>query len=74
MRGTPIEDARNHALHDRYRNRALADGYIVGGRLADYRYYDMHQVIAAALKCAATELVNSSADPQRLLVNPIDNG
>ena len=23
--------------------------YIFGGRLADYKYYDMHQVIASAL-------------------------
>jgi UDP-galactopyranose mutase len=28
---------------------------IFGGRLADYKYYDMHQVIASALKSSAEE-------------------
>ena len=28
----------------------MTDKYIFGGRLAEYRYYDMHQVIASALK------------------------
>ena len=31
---------------------------IFGGRLAQYRYYDMHQVIASALKTAKDELVS----------------
>ena len=46
----PINDERNTALYAEY--RALADAetkYIFGGRLAEYRYYDMHQVIEKAL-------------------------
>lgn len=46
----PIGDARNAALYQRYRERAEAEPRAVfGGRLAEYRYYDMHQVIGSAL-------------------------
>lgn len=46
----PINDDRNTAKFKQYSN--LADhelNVIFGGRLAEYRYYDMHQVIASAL-------------------------
>ena len=46
----PINDERNTSLYAKY--RALADAeskYLFGGRLAEYRYYDMHQVIEKAL-------------------------
>ncbi len=47
----PVNDPHNTALYAKY--RALADSetkYLFGGRLADYCYYDMHQVIEKALK------------------------
>ena len=47
----PINDERNTSLYAKY--RALADAeskYLFGGRLAEYRYYDMHQVIEKALE------------------------
>jgi len=47
----PINDAKNDGLYRQY--KALADTeekVIFGGRLAEYRYYDMHQVIGSALK------------------------
>ena len=51
----PVNDQLNGALYARY--KALADresNVIFGGRLAEYRYYDMDQVIAAALnRCDA---------------------
>ena len=46
----PVNDAKNGALYRRY--RALADReekVIFGGRLGEYKYYDMDQVIVAAL-------------------------
>lgn len=47
----PVATVANQARFERY--RALADelaGCVhFGGRLAEYRYYDMHQVIGAAL-------------------------
>ena len=53
----PVNDEKNGALYRAY--RALADGekkVIFGGRLGEYRYYDMDQVIAAALEAAEREL------------------
>jgi UDP-galactopyranose mutase len=32
------------------------DNIIFGGRLSDYKYYDMHQVIASALKRVKDEI------------------
>lgn len=53
----PINDARNQAIFDRYYEKSKTlDHVIFGGRLAEYRYYDMHQVIGSALKKARTEL------------------
>ncbi len=53
----PVNDEKNNALYQRY--KALADrepGVIFGGRLGEYRYYDMDAVIASALACAKQEL------------------
>lgn len=50
----PIPSAENEALFRRYRNLAAEDGRVTFvGRLAEYRYYNMDQVIAAALKSSA---------------------
>lgn len=48
----PIGDQKNDALFRMYRDLAAQTlpNTIFGGRLAEYRYYDMHQVIASALK------------------------
>jgi len=46
----PVNDARNNALFARYRELASSESrYLFGGRLADYRYYDMHNVVKSAL-------------------------
>ena len=53
----PVNDEKNTKLYEAY--RALADResrVIFGGRLGEYRYYDMDAVIAAALERCATEL------------------
>ena len=47
----PVNDERNSTLYASY--KALADKeekVIFGGRLGEYKYYDMDQVIAAALE------------------------
>jgi UDP-galactopyranose mutase len=47
----PINDAKNGTLFSKYKNLAEKEETIIfGGRLAEYRYYDMHQVIGSALK------------------------
>lgn len=49
----PVNDERNTLLYQRYAEKAEAEeGVVFGGRLGKYRYYDMHHVIAEALKCA----------------------
>ena len=49
----PVGDAANRELYERYRERSLADTKIIfGGRLGEYKYYDMDKVIASArAKC-----------------------
>ena len=52
----PINDERNSALYARY--QALADkesNVIFGGRLGEYKYYDMDVTVAAALRLSQRE-------------------
>ena len=53
----PVNDEKNGALYQQY--KALADAeekVIFGGRLGEYKYYDMDAVIAAALELCDKEL------------------
>jgi UDP-galactopyranose mutase len=53
----PVNDERNTTLYQRY--AALADerdDIIFGGRLGQYKYYDMDKVIAAALEIVNQEI------------------
>ena len=46
----PINDIKNNKKYDLYKKLMIQEEkHIFGGRLADYKYYDMHQVIASAL-------------------------
>ncbi len=51
----PINDEKNTALAARYLALAKEERYLVGGRLATYRYYDMDAVIAEALSAVKEE-------------------
>ncbi len=45
----PVGDARNLSILKQYQDLADSERNVVfGGRLAEYRYYDMHQVIGSA--------------------------
>ena len=46
----PIGDTKNSELAEKYRALAECSTTIFGGRLAEYRYYDMHHIVAKALK------------------------
>lgn len=46
----PIEDEKNKALYQKYKELADSDGLITVGRLAEYKYYDMDDTIKSALK------------------------
>ena len=48
----PVSDERNTELYKKYRTLSECDKHlIIGGRLAEYRYYDMDKSIEAALDC-----------------------
>ena len=53
----PVNDEKNNRLYKSYKKLAEEYGNIIfGGRLGQYRYYDMHQVIAVALQCVEKEI------------------
>ncbi len=62
----PIGDAANLEKYHRYQELAESEAPHVrfGGRLGSYRYFDMHQVIAQALKAADDELSHGTV-PRR---------
>ena len=52
----PVNNERNDRLFEKYQELAAAEGNVLfGGRLGQYKYYDMDKVIAAALHMAETE-------------------
>lgn len=53
----PINNEMNDAIYARYKKLADKETDVIfGGRLADYKYYDMHHVVELALKKVADEL------------------
>lgn len=53
----PVNDAKNSLLYSEYKKLADAEEKVIfGGRLGEYKYYDMDQVIAAVLDKCAKEL------------------
>ena len=53
----PVNDEKNGALYQEYKKLAEKEEKVIfGGRLGEYKYYDMDQVIAAALQMAKKEL------------------
>ncbi|MBE5980917.1 MAG: UDP-galactopyranose mutase [Paenibacillaceae bacterium] len=53
----PVNDATNQNLYQSYEKLAQnEDRVIFGGRLAEYKYYDMDKVIESAFKMAESEL------------------
>ena len=52
----PVNDKKNAALYAQYKELADAEPNVIfGGRLGEYKYYDMDKVIEAALKCVEKE-------------------
>ena len=53
----PVNDEENMALYEKYRELAASEKNVIfGGRLGQYKYYDMDKIIAEALKMASNEL------------------
>ena len=52
-----MNDEKNNALYEKYKQLAAKEENVIfGGRLGMYRYYDMHQVVAEALRCVREQL------------------
>lgn len=55
----PINNDKNNELYNKYKELAdKEENVIFGGRLAEYKYYDMHNVIEQALNCIKKEFKN----------------
>lgn len=55
----PVNDEKNGALYAEYKKLAADEKYVIfGGRLGEYKYYNMDAVIARALEVAEEELGN----------------
>lgn len=53
----PVNDAKNGALYAEYKKLAESESKVIfGGRLGEYKYYDMDQVIAAVLARVESEV------------------
>jgi UDP-galactopyranose mutase len=49
----PVNDEKNQKLYEQYAALAAQEKRVIfGGRLAEYKYYDMDKVIESALKRA----------------------
>ncbi len=53
----PMNDEKNNMIYQKYQELAhKEDKVIFGGRLGMYKYFDMHHIIAEALKCVEENL------------------
>lgn len=53
----PMNDEKNNALYAKYKELANKENQVVfGGRLGMYQYFDMHHVVAEALKTVKKEI------------------
>ena len=46
----PVNDEKNQELYQKYRTLADEEHLLIGGRLAEYKYYDMDKVIESAFQ------------------------
>ena len=54
----PVNDEKNGAMYAKYKQLADSETNVIfGGRLGEYKYYDMDKVIEAAMACFAKESV-----------------
>jgi UDP-galactopyranose mutase len=53
----PVNDSKNNTIYAKYKSLSIKENNVIfGGRLAEYKYYDMHQVISSALKKVKDEI------------------
>ena len=52
----PINDEKNNKIYEKYKKLSLKEKNIIfGGRLAEYKYYDMDKVVQSALELVKNE-------------------
>ena len=57
----PVNDSENNTKYHQYKELANQESNIIfGGRLAEYKYYDMHQVIESAFNIIKSEIKTSN--------------
>lgn len=55
----PVNNDKNQQLYEKYAALAVQESNVIfGGRLAEYKYYDMDDVIKSALVCVEKEFCN----------------
>ena len=55
----PVNNEKNSSLYEKYKELAANENNVIfGGRLGQYRYFDMDQVIGESLKACKQELNN----------------
>ena len=53
----PINNDRNNEIYEKYKKLAKKENNVIfGGRLGEYKYYDMHKVIERALNCVKNNI------------------
>ena len=53
----PVNNDKNNAVYEQYANKAAEEKNVIfGGRLGQYKYYDMDKVVIAALELVGKEL------------------
>ncbi len=53
----PVNNDKNNTLYEKYAELAKKEGNVIfGGRLGQYKYYDMDKVLMASLECVKEEL------------------
>jgi UDP-galactopyranose mutase len=61
----PVNDDKNDAIFKKYKELSKTEKKVIfGGRLADYKYYDMHHVIGIALKKVSETFGDNAADAE----------
>ncbi|MGN0367084.1 MAG: UDP-galactopyranose mutase [Suilimivivens sp.] len=56
----PVNDIKNQELYEKYREMADKESNVIfGGRLAEYKYYDMDKVIKRALEISELEKIRA---------------
>jgi UDP-galactopyranose mutase len=52
----PVNDEKNNTLYERYKALPKSEKVLFGGRLAEYKYYDMDDTVLSALELSDSEL------------------